>query len=195
MVRDIIYGHEVLRKLGHVLVGVTSLSAGFVVHKLFGMEAVSALLFIAVLFSFFADYLRLELNVRWRELRFLERQREMHTLHATTFTLLGALLALEFFDPVIAVTSISMFFFGDAAAAIVGRTVQGPKLFGNKTWSGSSAMLLVSAACAFLLLDSLLLIIAMALTATLVELIVEKIDDSFAIIVFAGFVGQVVSLL
>ena len=185
MVKDISYGNEVLRKIGHVGVGIAVITAGVFVHQQYGLDSVLALLFVATLFSFFADYVRLELKVRWKELAFLERQREVHTLHATTFTLLGALLALEFFEPRIALAAIAMFFFGDAAAAILGRTLKGPRLFGNKTWSGSSAMLVVSAGCAFILLDSIAVIIAMTLAATFVELIVEKIDDSFAIIVFA----------
>ncbi len=195
MVRDISYKDEVVRKLGHILSGIIGIWLGMIVYRTYGIAALENLLFVGLLFSFSADVLRLELGFRIPGLAFLERKREHFTLHATTFALLGSLLALEFFEAKIALASIAMFFTGDAVAAMVGKKFGTIKLWKSKSLQGSTAMFIVSSLAGYIVLSQFWLGLAMAFAATFVELAVEKIDDSFAIIVFAGFVGQVLTLL
>lgn len=191
MVKDISYKQEVMRKLGHLFAGAFSLALGTALYRMYGLRSLETLLFVCLLFSFSADFLRLELGFRIPQLAFLERKRETFTLHATTFALLGSILALQFFDIRIAVASISMFFAGDAFAALVGKRFGKTKLWKSKSLQGSLAMLAVSLLAGYIVLGQFWLSLAMAVAATFVELAVEKIDDSFAIIVFAGLVGQV----
>jgi dolichol kinase len=44
----------------------------------------------------------------------------------------------------------------------------------------------------FLVLDKIYIIIAMALVATIVETMVDELDDNLLIPIFSGFVGQII---
>ena len=194
MVKDLSYKHEVYRKTVHIITGVITIGAGLWVERVYGIEVVKALLLVALLFSLFVEYFRMELKVNVYILSFMQRKREIGQLHAITNALMGSLIALSFFDLNVAVAAIAMFFFGDAAAALVGRKFGRQKLWRKKTVIGSLAMFVISLAIGVSLLP-FWVGASMAVAATLVEIWAEAIDDSLVIILFGGFVGHVLLLL
>ncbi len=188
--KDLTYRQELLRKALHVATGAVALWLGVCIERAYGLGAVKAALFVALLFSLVVDYFRNELRWNIYLLPFLQRKREVGHLHAVTHALMGALIALQFFDRNVTLAALAMFFFGDAAAAVVGRRFGKAKLRGRKSVIGSATMFIVSLIAGLLLVPAPIAL-AMALAATVVELLVDVIDDSLVIILFAGFVGDV----
>ena len=157
------------------------------------------------------EYVRVELGFKipilsklWEKFK---REKEKHSLGGEVFFLIGSILVLAIFDLRIAAAAILMTTFGDMAAALIG------KRFG-RTWitkrlalEGILAELIVNFIVGFLIIRTSLwwlrnnqifgeaiwpVIIIMALTATLVESVVTKLDDNLLIPLFAGFNGQIV---
>ena len=60
----------------------------------------------------------------------------------------------------------------------------------TKTLEGLLAELCINLIIAYLILGNLVIILVMAFTATLVETLVDKLDDNLIIPLFAGFNGQ-----
>ncbi len=190
MKRDISLKHELLRKIFHVGAGVGFFVVALFIESVFGMSMLLTTIFAALLVSLISDHMRIEWGWKTHIFSFMQRAREIGRLHATTYTFIGALLAFLFFDRDIAYASIAMFFLGDAAAAIFGRLWGRHKLIGKKSMLGTSSMLLLSLVAGWAITGSFLLALIMAIVATLVEALSEKMDDSFLIILFAGVVGQ-----
>lgn len=165
------------------------------------------------------EYIRVELGTKIPLLKKLwEYRRDKGKKHmgAEIYFLIGSIICLAIFDVRIAAAAISMTTFGDMASAIVGTR------FG-KTWlpflkdralEGTLAELLVDMVIGFLILREYVSgkmwwvhswvplgeplwipIIVMAVTATIVETVVHKLDDNLLIPVFAGFNGEIVLLL
>ncbi|MBI4145122.1 hypothetical protein HY493_02845 [Candidatus Woesearchaeota archaeon] len=190
MVKDLTYGEEVLRKILHMFTGIVSIGIGLWIEQAYGMAAVKGILLVALLFSLAIDYARNELGLNIYILPFLQRKREVGHLHAITHALMGALIALQFFNREVVIAALAMFFFGDAAAALIGKRFGTVKLVGKKSLQGSAAMFVVSALVGWLIVP-MPIAFAMAAAATFSEALVNIIDDSLVIIVFAGFVGDV----
>jgi len=182
----------------------------FLVSDFFNQRiALTFLVLILIIFIEF-EFLRLEvrrkipiLNKIWAWTR---RRKEKHLLGGDVFFLLGAILVLAVFDPKIAIAAILMTTFGDLAAALIGKKFGKHKIIKNKTWEGSLSELainLIIGVIVFLVYQDLpfstwqpwAVISVMALTATLVETSVNKLDDNLLIPVFAGFVGQIMTLV
>jgi len=193
MVSDLSLKHEYYRKMFHVLAGVGFIGVALLVDLRYGQVALLPLLFIGLLISLVADHLRIERGFKVPFFRFLERAREVGRLHATTYTFIGALLAFLFFERDVAYAAIAMFFVGDAAAAVFGRTWgKGSKFIGKKSVVGTLSMFVFSLIVGWAITSSLPVALVMAFVATLVEAVSEKMDDSFLIIIFAGVAGQII---
>jgi dolichol kinase len=192
MANDLTITEEIQRKLVHVLTGIVGVAGGWWIENAYGFASLQAVLLVLLLLTLVLDYFRTELHINVYVFGFMERNREFGQLHAVTHALMGSLIALSLFPQNVAVAAILMFFLGDAAAAVVGKAFGAHKLVRHKTVQGSIAMLIVSAAVGLWLLP-VSVALAMAFTATIVEALVEAIDDSLVIILFAGFVGAVLS--
>jgi dolichol kinase len=192
--KDLSLRDELLRKILHMAVGLFGLLLGLYIVTAYGNAVALWTLFAALILLLIADWLRLEHGVRLPSFRFLQRAREVGRLHAATFAFMGLLVAFTLFDRDIAFAAASMFLFGDAAAAVIGR-VYGRHCLLTKTIEGSAAMLIVSFACGWAITGSASLSLVMASVATLVELVASQMDDSFLIILFAGVVGQLLRYL
>lgn len=190
MVKDLSLKHELYRKIFHMLAGVAFVGVSLFIEQTYGLGLLLLAIFAALLVSLVADHLRVERGMRSKLFGFLERARERGRLHATTYAFIGALLAFLMFERDIAYAAIIMFFLGDAAAAMTGRLWGTSKFIGKKSRLGSGTMLVVSAIAGMAVTGSLLLGLSMALVATMVEALSDKMDDSFLIILFAGTAGQ-----
>ncbi|MFW5746086.1 MAG: diacylglycerol/polyprenol kinase family protein [Nanoarchaeota archaeon] len=137
------------------------------------------------------EYVRIELRQRipllWRVWRHQERNR----IGSQIFFLLGAIIAFAVFDFRIAVAAILMTTFGDMVAALVGKKFGRVKIFRSQTFEGSFAEFVVDVLIGAFLIGNLWIVLGMALTATVVEVVAHKLDDNLLIPVCAGFVGQI----
>jgi phytol kinase len=87
--------------------------------------------------------------------------------------------------------------FGDAAAALFGKRFGRtwiPKLK-NRAVEGCMAEFVVDLLIGLVVLGSWPIILVMAGAATIVETVVEKIDDNLLIPLFAGFNAQIISYI
>jgi len=170
------------------------------------------LVFILIVFLII-EYLRIEiireipiLNIVWKYMR---REKESDRLGGDIFLLIGAILVLAVFDFRIAIAAILMTIFGDLSAALVGKKFGKHFFMKERAWEGTLAEFFVNVFIGLLIFfwgfwsnfnifynyELWAVILVMALTATIVETLIYKIDDNLAIPVFAGFVGQVVLIL
>ncbi|MFH1823691.1 MAG: diacylglycerol/polyprenol kinase family protein [Candidatus Firestonebacteria bacterium] len=209
---------EIIRKSIHLL------SILFLSIYVFFAEAVNhkvALLILSFVLIILLEleYARIELGAKIPLIKKLweyRREKEKENLGGEIYFLIGAIICLAIFDKRIATAAILMTTFGDMAAAIIGTK------FG-KTWipflknravEGVIAEFTVNLIIGFLVLRNYinermwwatslipngeplwLIIIVMALTATIVETVVHKLDDNLLVPVFAGFNGEIVFLI
>lgn len=161
-----------------------------------GLYALSFLLVIAIQIEYLRVELKANIPILSQIWAVLKREKEADKLGGEVFFLLGAILSLALFDFRIAIAAILMTTFGDLAAALVGIKYGKNWLpnLKNKAWEGILAELFVDLVIGFLLLDPIIAIV-MALTATFVETVVSKFDDNLMIPLFAGFNGQMLTLL
>ncbi|MCX5776974.1 MAG: SEC59/DGK1/VTE5 family protein [Candidatus Firestonebacteria bacterium] len=209
---------ELIRKSIHlfsvIFLVVYVLVANFVNHKI-------ALLFLSFLLVilFELEYARVEVGAKIPLLRKLweyRRDKEKNHMGAEIYFLLGAIISLAIYDLRIAAAGILMVTFGDMAAAVIGTRFGRTPLpyIKDKAWEGFLAELAVNLLIGFIVLrqpvngkmwwdGSLfpagepmwIIIVIMAVTATVVETAVKKLDDNLLVPVIAGFNGEIIYLL
>lgn len=147
------------------------------------------------------EYIRLELRKKipivsslWK----YKRKKEKSKLGGEVFFLIGAIICLAVFNTTIAFAAILMTTFGDLTASLIGKRFHKIKLFfrKDKALEGVLAELIVNLIIGYMVfyyfgLVIWPIIIVMALTATIVETIVSKMDDNLLIPLFSGFNGQI----
>jgi len=163
------------------------------------------------------EYFRVEWGMKMPMFyRYIRRKKEKNRLGGEVFFLIGAIICLAVFDLRIAFAAILMTTFGDLAAALVGKRfgklwIPGLK---NKALEGVLAEFVVDLFIGWLIVRTLVnnsiwwlggtsivgepiwfVIFTMALTATVVDAIVDKFDDNLLIPLFSGFNGHLILLL
>lgn len=198
------FKRELARKSVHFL-SIFILAIYFLIYDLVRKEIALLTLVLILIIVLGLEYIRLEskkqvntLNKIWNYLR---RKSEENKIGGEVFFLIGAIMVLAIFDIRIAVAGILMATFGDLTAALVGSKF-GKTPFGNlkqKTWEGALSQLFINilvGALVFLFLFEpshkliWIVFISMALTATAIETITNKIDDNLLIPIVSCFVGQ-----
>ena len=115
---------------------------------------------------------------------------ENRRITGATYMVLAALIAFLLFDTAVAVAALLFLSFGDPTAALVGRRMRGPRLFG-KSPVGTAAFFLVSLAVAAVLVGGAGFLyhwgfLVGAAVAALVELASLPPDDNLTIPIAAG---------
>lgn len=203
------FKRELARKFVHFL-SVFILFIYFIVSDAFSSRIALFLLVLILIIFLEFEYLRIEigkqipiLNNIWSYLR---RKKEKETIGGDIFFLIGAILVLAIFETRIAMAAILMTTFGDLSAALVGKRFGKHIARENKNWEGVVAefvvdiligifVFIIFSAGSITDVSIWLLILLMALTATIVETMVSKMDDNLLIPIFAGFNGQMLSLI
>ncbi len=135
-------------------------------------------------------------RVSWVNSRFLRwlapllKDDEGHRVTGATYLVVGALFAFLLYGPEVAVPVLLFLSLGDPAAALVGRRMPGPRIFG-KSPGGSAAFAAVALAVVAVLVGSGANdyhwgLLVGALVAALVELVPVPPDDNLAIPLVAG---------
>ncbi|MDD5132823.1 MAG: SEC59/DGK1/VTE5 family protein [Candidatus Nanoarchaeia archaeon] len=207
---------DLKRELGRKAIHLLSLSFLIIyilVSSTFNHKIALLILSFMLIILIELEYLRIEIGAKipilhelWQKFR---RKKEKHSLGGEVFFLIGSIICLAVFDLRIAAAAILMTTFGDMAAALIG------KRFG-RTWitkklalEGILAELIVDLIIGFLIVRTSLwlldgyplgtpiwpIIIGMAITATLVESLVSKLDDNLLIPLFSGFAGQIILMI
>jgi len=153
--------------------------------------ALFVLVFLLII-SLELDYVRVELRRKIPLISGLWRLKEKDRPGGQVFFLIGAIICLAIFDFRIALAAILMTIFGDMAAALVGKRFGKTWITKDRALEGILAELFVNLIIAYLVLGNIILMLVMALTATIVETLVKKLDDNLMIPLFSGFNGQLV---
>jgi phytol kinase len=143
------------------------------------------------------EFIRIDLKWKLPIFHKLYREKEAESLSGNVFFLIGAIIAISAFSEEIAIAAILMTTFGDSAAAIFGKRFGRtwiPKLE-NRAVEGCMAEFIVDLLIGFIFLDSWLVILVMAGTATIVESVVKKMDDNLLIPLFSGFNAQMLTYI
>jgi phytol kinase len=143
------------------------------------------------------EFVRIDLKLKLPLFQGLYRDKEEDTLGGNVFFLIGAIVAVSVFSKEIAIAAILMTTFGDAAAALIGKRFGKIRISWckNKAIEGCAAEFIVDIFIGFIFLNSWSVILVMAGTATVVETVVNKIDDNLIIPVFSGFNAQILMYL
>jgi len=182
----------------------------FIASDFFDKQIALIILVFILIISIEFEFLRVEIP---REIPILKhiwkysrRKKEKNHLGGDVFFLIGAILVLAVFDVRIAMAAILMTTFGDLSASLVGKRFGKNYFMKQRAWEGTLAEFFVDVLIGYLIffwgnfssifvLSSWIIILVMALTATIVETIIYKLDDNLLIPVFAGFNGQIVLLI
>lgn len=209
---------ELIRKSIHLL-SIIFLVSYVLVSKEVNHKVGLLFLSFMLVFLFELEYARVELGAKIPFLKKLweyRRDKEKDHLGAEIYFLLGSIICLAIFDLRIAAAAMLMVTFGDLAAALVGKKFGKTPLpyIKEKAWEGFLAELAVDFVIGIAVLRQpingrmwwdtswlpagepmWLIIVAMAVSATVVETAVKKLDDNLLVPVIAGFNGEIILLL
>ncbi len=192
--------HEIGRKIIHITI-LFVLAAYFLIQDSLvnaGYTAILAkqvaLLFLVALLIIFLilEYFRLELSWKMPFFSQFIRPKEQNKMYGVIYFLSATIISLAVFDYKIALAALLMTTFGDMIAALVGKKYGTTLIYRNKTWAGFLAELGTNLVVGFFILDSIYVILGMALVATIVETLVDELDDNLLIPIFSGFAGQII---
>lgn len=179
---------ELARKIVHMITGIILITIGYFIHYFHGTKILSTFLLIVLIAFLLADWCIADLGIRIPVYKQLERNEERKGLHNVTHSILAALVCIQFFDIKITLFAFLILTFGDAAASMIDNVLGKKK---QRSRAGIMTMFAVSFVIGVLIINSLIVILAMALTATLVEKYFRKVDDNLAIPIFSGLIGQI----
>jgi len=183
--------HELGRKIVHMTILVV-LALYFFIENTHGKQV--ALIFLVGLLILFLvlEYFRIELGWKIPFFSLFIRAKEENRVYGVVYFLSASIISLAVFDKKIALAALLMTTFGDMIAAVVGKRYGTTLIYRNKTWAGFLGELAINLAVGFLILDSIYVILGMAFVATIVETMVDELDDNLMIPIFSGFVGQII---
>ena len=132
-------------------------------------------------------------------LSLLLKKEENSRVTGATYLLIAASLCFLFFDKSIALAVLLFLSLGDPAAALIGRAVAGPRLFG-KSPIGTLAFAVVSFAVIAVLVATGVtefrwVLVLAAVVAGLVELAPIPLDDNLTVPLFTGAFAQYLPVL
>lgn len=139
------------------------------------------------------EYMRLEVWPKIPQLMPFMRRREQNNITGTVFFIIATIIAFAVFDFGIALLALLLTVFGDLASALVGTKWGKTRLSGSKTLEGFLAGFAMNLLVGFLFFPQFpVVFFSMAVVASVVELMTNKLDDNLTVPLFAGFTGQMI---
>ncbi|MBI2557868.1 CTP--2,3-di-O-geranylgeranyl-sn-glycero-1-phosphate cytidyltransferase [Candidatus Woesearchaeota archaeon] len=183
--------HEIGRKIIHITILIVLVIYNIIQNS---YTKQLALLFLVLLLIIFLvlEYFRLELGWKMPFFSQFIRPKEQNRMYGVIYFLSATIISFAVFDHNIALAALLMTTFGDMVAALVGKRYGNTLIYRNKTWAGFLAELAINLAVGFIILENIYVILGMAFVATIVETLVDELDDNLLIPLFSGFVGQVI---
>lgn len=190
--------NEIGRKIIHITILIV-LVVYVAFNQQYGKQIALLVLIALLIFFFILEYFRLELNWKMPFFSAFIRPKEQHRMYGVIFFLSATIILLAVLDFPIALAALLMTTFGDMSAALAGKKYGTTLIFRNKTFVGFSTELtvnlIVGLIVGFLFSLNIYVPILMAFTATIVETLLDELDDNLIVPICAGFVGQVIALL
>ncbi len=190
--------NEIGRKIIHITILIV-LVVYVAFNQQYGKQIALLVLTALLIFFFVLEYFRLELNWKMSFFSAFIRPKEQHRMYGVIFFLSAAIILLAVFDFPIALAALLMTTFGDMTAALAGKKYGTTLIFRNKTLVGFIAELtvnlIVGLSIGFLFSLNIYIPILMAFTATIVETLLDELDDNLIVPICTAFVGQVIALL
>lgn len=190
---------ELLRKLVHLLevpiiFGYSFLSKNF--SPQVGVLGLTALLLLLLEIEYFRIDYRTRIGHQVTDFfsgLFILRKHEQNNVTGAIFFVISTIIAFSAFTYDIALLALLLTVFGDLASAVMGIAFGKKKIFRNKSYTGSLSGLLVNLIVGYIVLpNDPMIFILMAVTASVVETLTQKLDDNLTVPLFAGFVGQTI---
>lgn len=188
--------HEVGRKIIHLMI-LLVLIVYYILEQTYNKQAALLSLVALLMVFIILEYFRLELNWKMPFFSTFIRPKEQNRMCGAIFFLSATIICLAVFDFKIALAALLMTTFGDMTAAIVGKKYGQSLIYRNKTLVGCVTELIVNLIVGFtiLALTNIYATTAMAFTATVVETLVDELDDNLIVPIFSAFVGQILLFL
>ncbi len=129
------------------------------------------------------------------------RPGEKYSVNAATYYLWALLLVVALYPKPAAEMAVLVLAFADPLASLLGRRFGTRKIYGQKSWVGTTAFFVTAAAscAAFVALTDTGLasvwvkigvVASVSVAGTVAELFCERVDDNFAILAFAGAIAS-----
>lgn len=181
---------EFLRKAFHLME--IPLLLGYSVIRFYWSEQGALIVLTALLLILLEiEYIRLEVRPKLPRAFNVFRAREKNNVTSTFFFVSATIIAVSAFDYGIAMLALFLTVFGDLASALIGIKYGKHVLFRKKTVEGFMAGLVTNVFVGYLFFPALpQLFVSMAVVASIVELLTNKLDDNITVPLFAGFTGQ-----
>ncbi len=183
--------HEIGRKIIHITILIVLVIYNLIQNSYTKQLALLFLVLMLIIFLFL-EYFRLELGWKMPFFSQFIRPKEQNRMYGVIYFLSATIISFAVFDHNIALAALLMTTFGDMVAALVGKRYGNTLIYRNKTWAGFLAELAVNLAVGFIILENIYVILGMAFVATIVETLVDELDDNLLIPIFSGFVGQII---
>lgn len=186
---------ELLRKLFHLYQLIVIV--GYILLRYYLSERIATFA-LAILLMIILEYefLRLEWKVKIPDPFGIMRKHEEKSATGTLFLVLSTIVVFAVFDFKIAIVALLITVFGDLASAIIGIGWGKVRIYNGKTLEGFAAGLMVNLFIAAIFLwEYPLLVVVMAIVASVVELFTYKLDDNLTVPIFSGFAGQMVAYI
>jgi len=182
---------EIKRKIIHSFSVVYILIYYYVAKYFSHKTALLCLLFIFILLLFI-EFVKIRYRKKIPLFEPIYREKEKYRISGSVYLVLGVIITFSVFDFEIAVVSLLMMIFGDMAATLVGMSLgkHWTRNIPGVAWEGIIAEFIVDVLVGFLFLKNAIAILAMALTATFIEAVLNSTDDNLAVPALSGFAGQ-----
>ncbi|MFA4890958.1 MAG: hypothetical protein WC604_01205 [Candidatus Gracilibacteria bacterium] len=188
---------ELLRKSWHFFAGIALIVAYSLGVLYLGRELSLAALVLILLVVMLFEHIRLEYRPRvLRLVDVLFRKKEFNKPSAMMAFMLSGIIVFAVFDYWIAFTAMMMMVVGDSLSAAAGMMFGSRKIRRNKTYVGTFAGLIANLfAGAVIMWEYPLVFVGMALTATIIETLTNKLDDNLTVPISTAFVGFLITTL
>jgi len=188
---------EILRKSWHFLAGLI-LITGYSLLALYFSKEIALFACIAVLLAAM-EFEHIRLSYRPRVLQAIDvlfRKKEFNHPSSMLSFVISFILIFAVFKHEIAFAAAMMMIVGDSFSAAFGMLFGEKKIRGSKTYVGTFFGLAANLVVGYFALNGVfMLFIPMALTATIIEVLTNKIDDNLTVPIATAFVGQMLMIL
>ncbi|MBT3704227.1 hypothetical protein HOG17_00420 [Candidatus Peregrinibacteria bacterium] len=185
---------ELLRKSYHFFAGIAFV-VGYSMVSLYVSKDFTLYLLVGILLAIFLfEHLRIEHRPRLlRIVDVLFRKKEYNRPSSMISFVMAGILVFAVFEHWIAFTALMMLTIGDSFSACFGQLFGEKKLRGKKTYVGTFSGLIANLLTgAVLMWEYPIVFIPMALVATFVELMTNKLDDNLTVPIATAFTGYLI---
>jgi dolichol kinase len=188
---------ELLRKSWHFFAGLILITGYSLVALNYSKEIALVAVVVVLLAAMEFEHVRIEYKPRlFRAIDVLFRKKEFNQPSSMLSFIISFIIIFAVFEHMIAFTAMLMMIAGDAFSAGFGMLFGEKKIRGKKTYVGSFAGLISNLIVGwFVLTEYPQLFIPMALTATVIETLTNKLDDNLTVPVSTAFVGYLLSII